>query len=119
MRCAVIGGTGYVGVRLVDRLLDAGHEVAALVRSPYKLAATGWAERVDVVPGDLADPAALAALAALVEGADAVVHLAHALEQPDFPARDRAAARALSAAAAGAGVRRLVYLGGLRPSDGT
>src|SRR3954447_8062983 len=109
MRCAVIGGTGYVGVRLVDRLLDAGHEVAALVRSPHKLAATGWAERVDVVPGDLADPAALAAL---VEGADAVVPLAHALEQPDFPARDRAAARAVSAAAAGAGVRRLVYLGG-------
>src|SRR3954447_7531453 len=61
MRCAVIGGTGYVGVRLVDRLLDAGHEVAALVRRPHKLAATGWAERVDVVPGDLADPTAPAA----------------------------------------------------------
>jgi uncharacterized protein YbjT (DUF2867 family) len=116
MRCAVIGGTGYVGVRLVERLLAAGHEVSALVRSPGKLAATGWAERVDIVPGDLADPTALAAL---VDGADAVVHLAHALEQPDFPARDRAAARAVDAAAAGAGVRRLVYLGGLRPPAGS
>ena len=64
MRCAVIGGTGYVGVRLVARLLDGGHEVAALVRSPHKLAATGWADRVDVVPGDLADPSAIAALVA-------------------------------------------------------
>ena len=114
MRCAVIGGTGYVGVRLVARLLAAGHDVAVLVRSPGKLAVTGWAERVDAVPGDLADPAAVAAL---VEGADAVVHLAHALEHGDFPDRDRAAARLVSAAAADAGVSRLVYLGGLRPSS--
>ncbi|GAA4789031.1 SDR family oxidoreductase [Actinomycetospora chlora] len=113
MRCAVIGATGYVGVRLVARLLTEGHDVAVLVRSPGKLAATGWAERVDAVPGDLADNAALAAL---VEGADAVVHLAHALEHADFPDRDRAAARAVSDAAERAGVRRLVYLGGLRPS---
>ena len=113
MRCAVIGGTGYVGVRLVARLLDGGHEVAALVRSPHKLAATGWADRVDVVPGDLADPSAIAAL---VAGADVVVYLAHALDQPDFPEKDRDAARAVDAAAADAGVRRVVYLGGLRPS---
>lgn len=113
MRCAVIGGTGYVGVRLVSRLLHGGHEVAALVRSPHKLAATGWADRVDVVPGDLADPSAIAAL---VAGADVVVYLAHALDQPDFPERDRDAARAVDAAAADAGVRRVVYLGGLRPS---
>ncbi|GAA4901518.1 uncharacterized protein YbjT (DUF2867 family) [Actinomycetospora succinea] len=114
MRCAVIGGTGYVGVRLVRRLLDEGHDVAVLVRSRAKLAATGWAEQVDAVDGDLADPEAVAAL---VAGADAVVHLAHALERPDFPERDRAAAWAVSTAAADAGVRRLVYLGGLRPSS--
>ena len=113
MRCAVVGGTGYIGVRLVSRLLAEGHDVAVLVRSPRKLACTGWAHRVDVVPGDLADPSAVAAL---VAGADAVVHLAHALDRPDFPARDRAAARAVSAAAAAAGVRRIVYLGGLRPT---
>ena len=113
MRCAVIGGTGYVGVRLVRRLLDEGHDVAVLVRSRAKLAATGWAEQVDAVDGDLADPEAVGAL---VADADAVVHLAHALERPDFPERDRAAAWAVSTAASDAGVRRLVYLGGLRPS---
>ena len=113
MRCAVIGGTGYVGVRLVARLLDGGHEVATLVRSPHKLVATGWAARVDVVPGDLADPSAIATL---VADADVVVYLAHALDQPDFPEKDRDAARAVDAAAADAGVRRVVYLGGLRPS---
>ncbi|GLZ49357.1 NAD(P)-dependent oxidoreductase [Actinomycetospora sp. NBRC 106375] len=116
MRCAVIGGTGYVGVRLVGRLLAAGHDVTVLVRTPGKLVATGWAERVDVVPGDLADAGAVATL---VEGADAVVHLAHALEHDDFPDRDRAAACLVDAAAADAGVRRLVYLGGLRPSSAT
>ncbi|HSK57593.1 MAG TPA: NAD(P)H-binding protein, partial [Actinomycetospora sp.] len=113
MRCAVVGGTGYIGVRLVSRLLAEGHDVAVLVRSPHKLATTGWAHRVDVVPGDLADPVAVAAL---VAGADAVVHLAHALDRPDFPARDRAAAHAVGEAAAAAGVRRIVYLGGLRPT---
>lgn len=114
MRCAVIGGTGYVGVRLVRRLLDEGHEVAVLVRSRAKLAATGWDEQVHAVDGDTADPEAVAAL---VAGADAVVHLAHALDRPDFPERDRAAAWAVSTAAADAGVRRLVYLGGLRPAS--
>ncbi|MEJ2889339.1 DUF2867 domain-containing protein [Actinomycetospora aeridis] len=114
MRCAVIGATGYIGVRLVRRLLDAGHEVTVLVRSRAKFVATGWAEEVEPVDGDLADPAAVAAL---VAGADAVVHLAHALERPDFPERDRAAAWTVSTAASDAGVRRLVYLGGLRPSS--
>ncbi|GAA4877471.1 DUF2867 domain-containing protein [Actinomycetospora straminea] len=115
MRCAVIGGTGYVGVRLVRRLLHDGHDVAVLVRSPHKLAATGWAEHVDAVLGDLADPDAVRTL---VEGADAVVHLAHTLERPDFPERDRSAARLVSTAAARAGVGRIVYLGGLRPEAG-
>jgi uncharacterized protein YbjT (DUF2867 family) len=115
MRCAVIGATGYIGVRLVARLLDEGHDVAVLVRSPVKVAATGWADRVDVVRGDLADPGAVSRS---VAGAEVVVHLAHALDQPDFPERDRQAAHVVADAAAAAGVRRLVYLGGLRPTEG-
>ncbi|NMO92359.1 DUF2867 domain-containing protein [Actinomycetospora sp. TBRC 11914] len=114
MRCAVIGSTGYLGTRLVPRLLARGDDVAVLVRSPDKLARCAWADRVDVVPGELGgDPDALARL---VAGADAVVHLAHALERADFPARDRAAAHAVADAADTAGVGRLVYLGGLRPA---
>lgn len=113
MRCAVIGSTGYLGTRLVPRLLARGDEVAVLVRSPQKLALTTWADAVDVVPGSLEEPEAVAHL---VTGADVVVHLAHALEQSDFPARDRAAAHTVAEAATAAGVTRLVYLGGLRPA---
>jgi uncharacterized protein YbjT (DUF2867 family) len=114
VRCAVIGSTGYLGTRLVPRLLGRGDEVTVLVRSPDKLARSAWADRVDVVPGELGgDPGALARL---VEGADVVVHLAHALGSSDFPERDRAAAQAVADAAADAGVGRLVYLGGLRPT---
>ena len=87
MRCAVIGSTGYIGVRLVPRLLREGHEVRVLVRTPAKLAATGWADAVDVVHGDL--DADAAPLADLVEGADVVFHLAHSLDQPDFGERDQ------------------------------
>ncbi|MEJ2871379.1 DUF2867 domain-containing protein [Actinomycetospora sp. OC33-EN08] len=115
MRCAVIGSTGYLGTRLVPRLLARGDEVAVLVRSPQKLALTTWAGAVDVVPGSLEEPEAVAQL---VAGADVVVHLAHALDRPDFPERDRAAARTVADAAADAGVGRLVYLGGLRPPAG-
>ena len=116
MRTAVIGSTGYLGTRLVPRLLARGDRVTVLVRSPEKLARSAWADRVDVVPGELGgDPGALARL---VEGADAVVHLVHALDRADFPERDRAAAHAVAEAAADAGVGRLVYLGGLRPTDG-
>ncbi|MDL5158811.1 DUF2867 domain-containing protein [Actinomycetospora termitidis] len=116
MRCAVIGSTGYLGTRLVPRLLARGDDVAVLVRSPDKLALTRWAAEVDVVPGALEDRAAVARL---VADADVVVHLAHALDRPDFPERDRTAAHVVADAATGAGVGRIVYLGGLRPSLGS
>ena len=116
MRCAVIGSTGYLGSRLVPRLLARGDDVTVLVRSPRKLALCSWADEVDVVPGSLEDPAALARLTV---GADVVVHLAHALERSDFPERDRVAAHAVVGAAGAAGVGRLVYLGGLRPTTGS
>ncbi|MFC5064685.1 DUF2867 domain-containing protein [Actinomycetospora atypica] len=116
MRCAVIGSTGYLGTRLVPRLLARGDDVTVLVRSPRKLALCSWADEVDVVPGSLEDPGALARLTA---GADVVVHLAHALERSDFPERDRAAAHAVADAAGAAGVGRIVYLGGLRPTAGS
>lgn len=113
MRAAVIGSTGYIGVRLVARLLREGHAVTALVRNPDKLAASGWSADVDVVLGDL--DADTAPLDALVEGADVVFHLAHTLDRPDFPERDQKAAARVGHAAHAAGVRRIVYLGGLRP----
>ncbi|MFR9801326.1 SDR family oxidoreductase [Pseudonocardia sp. RS010] len=113
MRVLVIGATGYVGTRLVPRLLDEGHPVRCLVRSPDRLARAGFADRVEVVRGSVADPAATGEAC---RGVDAVVHLVHSMDGPDFADRDRVAARAVAAAAAAGGVRRIVYLGGLQPS---
>jgi uncharacterized protein YbjT (DUF2867 family) len=113
VRCLVIGATGYVGGRLVPRLLDRGHEVRCLVRDPAKLARRDWAARVEAVPGNATDPDA-AALAC--RGVDAVFHLVHSMDGPGFAERDRVAASAVATAARAAGVRRIVYLGGLQPA---
>lgn len=65
MDVLVTGATGYVGGRLVPRLLEAGHRVRVLARDPGRLAGRPWLARVEVVRGDVLDPATLpAALAA-------------------------------------------------------
>ncbi|WP_308282614.1 DUF2867 domain-containing protein [Pseudonocardia nigra] len=110
MRCLVIGATGYVGSRLVPRLLAGGYEVRCLVRDPAKAARQEWADAVEVVPGDVARGAADAC-----RGMDAVFYLVHSMDGPAFAARDPAAAGTVAEAARAAGVRRVVYLGGLQP----
>lgn len=49
----VTGATGYIGGRLVEPLLDAGHAVRCLARNPAKLARAPWRHRVEVVAGDV------------------------------------------------------------------
>ena len=56
IRCLVTGATGYIGGRLVPRLLDAGLRVRAMARNPDKLADAPWRDDVEVVRGDLTDP---------------------------------------------------------------
>jgi uncharacterized protein YbjT (DUF2867 family) len=114
--CLVIGATGYVGARLVPRLLAAGHTVRALVRDPAKAHRLEWAERVELRVGDLADGDAVAAACA---GMDALFYLVHAMDAPGFADRDRDSAARLARAARAAGVGRVVYLGGLQPADGS
>jgi uncharacterized protein YbjT (DUF2867 family)/uncharacterized protein YndB with AHSA1/START domain len=110
-RILVTGATGYVGGRLVPELLDAGMEVRCLVRSPSKLDDRPWTGRVEIVRGDVADPASLAPAMA---GVDAAYFLVHGMgTASDFAARDREAAATFQDAAAGAGVGQIVYLGGL------
>lgn len=101
---AITGGTGFVGRHLVPALLTEGWEVRSLVRRLPD--ATGC----DVVVGDLADKAALARL---VRGADAVVHLAGAIKArsaEDFMRANRDGTAALAATAASAGVGRFVLV---------
>jgi uncharacterized protein YbjT (DUF2867 family) len=113
VRCLVIGATGYVGSLLVPRLLAAGHDVRCLVRDRAKLARRAWVDRVEAVVGDVAD-----AVARACRGADAAFYLVHSMDGPGFAARDRCAAAVLASAAAAAGLRRIVYLGGLQPATG-
>lgn len=113
LRCLVAGASGYLGGRLVPELLNAGHSVRCLARTPAKLSARPWAGRVSVVRGDVTDGDSLAeALRAI----DVAYYLVHALGGGgDFAATDRLAARTFGERARAAGVRRIVYLGALTP----
>ncbi|MFD4630167.1 SDR family oxidoreductase [Streptomyces sp. NPDC058284] len=110
----VTGATGYIGGRLVPELLAAGHRVRCLARTPKKLRDHPWADRVDVVQGDVGDPHSLAAA---LRDIDVAYYLVHALSSgPGFEETDRHAARTFAGQARAAGVGRIVYLGGLTPA---
>ena len=113
MKVLVTGTTGYIGGRLVPRLLDEGHEVRVLVRDPRRIEGRAWADAVDAVAGDLADPESLRRGLQGMEGAYYLVHSMY--ETRDFAERDRRLARNFAEAARAAGVRSVVYLGGLLP----
>ena len=112
MRCVVFGATGYIGGRLVPELLAAGHDVRVLARTPAKLDDARWREDVEVLHGDVLHAGDVAR--ALVD-ADVLYYLVHSLTRSDFDDVDRRAATVATAAAARAGVRRIVYLGGIVP----
>ncbi|MFI7119878.1 SDR family oxidoreductase [Amycolatopsis sp. NPDC049868] len=114
MRCVVLGATGYVGGRLVPRLLEAGHEVRVVARSPEKVAEEPWRDRVEVERGDVTDPSSIATA---LTGCEIVYYLVHSLSRRDFVDVDREGAKTVAEAAKAAGARRLVYLGGIVPDD--
>jgi uncharacterized protein YbjT (DUF2867 family) len=114
MRVLVTGATGYIGGRLVPRLLERGHAVRVLVRDRERVVGRPWAEQVEVVEGDLLRPETLAGVGA---GIDAAYYLVHSLSQSkDYAALDRKAA--VNAVEALRGVGKVVYLGGLLPPGG-
>lgn len=109
----VTGATGYIGGRLVPLLLERGYRVRCLARHPRKLASRTWAAhpRVEIVEGDIADPD----LAEKMTGARHAYYLVHSMMVvgSEYAARDRRLATGFAAAAAAAGVERILYLGGL------
>jgi uncharacterized protein YbjT (DUF2867 family) len=114
LRCLVTGATGYLGGRLVPELLAAGYSVRCLARSPGKLRDHPWAGRAEVVRGDVTDPVSVRAA---MEGMDVAYYLVHALGTGrGFEETDRCAARIFGEQGRAAGIRRIVYLGGLTPS---
>ncbi|TBN56387.1 SDR family oxidoreductase [Glaciihabitans arcticus] len=113
MRILVTGATGYIGGRLVPRLLDAGHDVRVIVRGAERLSDVPWADRVEIVEGDLADAAAVKRA---VEGREVVYYLVHSMAGTgDFERTESTIARIMARAAKAADVKRIVYLGGLHP----
>jgi len=116
MRVLVTGATGYVGGRLVPVLLQQGHEVRCFTRDASRLRDLPWRSQVDIAEGDVLDRAAV--LDALAD-VDVAYYLVHALGTGgDFEQSDRQAARTFAAAADDRGIGRIVYLGGLAPTDG-
>lgn len=71
MKLAILGSTGFVGTVLIPKALAQGHQIKALVRSPEKLGSLK--DKVEVIQGDMFDPAILASL---VSGVDAVISVA-------------------------------------------
>ena len=114
MHVLVTGANGYVGGRLVPQLLDRRHVVRCMVRDPSRLQGRTWAAQVNIVRGDVLDPASLGPALAGIEVAYYLVHSLGAGR--DFHDRDIRAAKSFGAAAAAAGVARIIYLGGLGDS---
>jgi uncharacterized protein YbjT (DUF2867 family) len=123
----VTGASGAIGAELVPRLARGGHAVRAFARDPARVTAAGI---TDVVRGDAVSGAGLDEA---LEGVEVAYFLIHSMETVishpprrsknggrcagSFADRDREAARRFAAAARAAGVRRVVYLGGLVPAD--
>ena len=111
---AIAGVTGYIGGRLAPRLVDDGHVVRCLVRSPQKLQGRDWVDstRVEICPTDLANRPQLADH---LKGCDAAFYLVHSMTSAgeNYADQDRLLASQFAAAAADAGVKRIIYLGGL------
>jgi uncharacterized protein YbjT (DUF2867 family) len=112
----VTGATGYVGARLLRRLVAEGRPARALARRPERVEALAG---VEAVGGDLVTGAGLEGA---LEGVESAYYLVHSMEaattDDGFANRDRLAAERFGAAAAAAGVRRIVYLGGIEPPAG-
>ena len=113
----VTGASGYVGSRLVAALSDAGHQVLATARNPDKLTTFDWPAGVERASLDVSDPESIRQAFASAPGAEVAYFLVHSIGEGDFAEADLESARQFAAAAADAGIARIVYLGGFVPDE--
>ena len=114
----IAGATGYIGARLIPRLLQAGYRVRALARTPGKIEGRTWSDHpnLEIVRGDVLD---LDSLGAACRGCRAAYYLVHSMNHVsvDFVSTDRTAAGNMARAAELCGLERIIYLGGLGESS--
>lgn len=110
----IAGATGYVGGRLIPRLLESGYRVRAMGRSLAKLSCRPWAQhpRVELVKADILD---LESLREATKSCFAAFYLVHSMiaKKEKFAEADRKAAHNMVIASAEAGLKQIIYLGGL------
>lgn len=116
MKVLVTGATGYIGGRLVHRLLDDGVDVRCMSRDPSHLTMDPWRDQVEVVQADALVPESLDAA---LEGCDAAYYLIHAMKgsPKGFAEYDRRAAVNFRDAADRTDLKRIVYMGALGADD--
>jgi uncharacterized protein YbjT (DUF2867 family) len=115
MRILVSGASGYVGSALIPRLRSDGHHVRGYGRSAARVTAT----LDEMVEGDAALGTGLDRALDGVETAYFLIHSMEGVGADAFVDHERRSAEQFATAAAAAGVRRIVYLGGLVPADGS
>jgi uncharacterized protein YbjT (DUF2867 family) len=113
MKILVTGATGYIGGRLIPKLLEAGYAVRVFVRDVRRIEGRKWFEKVEVATGDLENREEISRA---LSGIDAAYFLVHSMnEGGDFAERERAIAENFAVAAKS--VEKIIYLGGLLPKD--
>lgn len=112
----VLGASGYVGGRLVPRLIAQGHHVRCLARSPQKLAGREWSDQVEMFKGDTLD---YQSLGPAMRDIDLVYYLVHSMSHgpEDFEDMEKRSAKNVARATIESEVERIIYLGGLGDRD--
>ncbi len=115
MKILVTGATGYIGGRLIPKLLDLNHDVRVFVRDPKRLRGRKWIDQVEITTGDLNNPGEIKAA---MEGIDVAFFLVHAMYSGDnYAEKERNFAHNFAMAAKSIG--KVIYLGGLLPEEET
>jgi len=112
----VTGSTGYIASRLIPKLLERGYRVRCLVRQPLRLNARTWFPYIEVVHGNIMD---LSTLVPAMDGVHTAYYLVHSMSSGQgYISLELDGARNFASAAEQAGVKHIIYLGGLADPQG-